>query len=85
MDYNERISRKQQNYEKAKAYDVIDSLKAKSLSNQEILSCIDIMMLLDDQSETQMGVLIIAKRVITGYIEQEISDASNIVNLTSLN
>jgi hypothetical protein len=84
----DRMIRKQQNYEKSRAYDVIGSLKARNLSDQEILSCIEVMMMLDGQNETQIQALILAKQIVINYLEQEFFDAANLTSisdLTSLN
>jgi hypothetical protein len=81
----DRMIRKQQNYEKSRAYDIIGSLKARDLSDQEILSCIDMMILLDaeDQSETQIKALFIAKQIVINYLEQELIDAKNLITTSS--
>ena len=82
---SERISRKQERYEKSKAYNIIETFKSKSLNNKEILACIEVMILLNDNTETQMAVVIKARNIIIQNINQEPVDASNFANLINTN
>lgn len=61
---------KQLKYEKSKAYEIVSSLKAKKLSNIEILACIDVMSSADN-NETQQEVLIKARTMVSFEVEQE--------------
>jgi len=83
----DRIIRKQQTFEKSRAYDIIGVLKHKNMSYQEVLACLDVMIFVDGQSETQMQILTKAKEITNYYIEQELIDAANSSNIdvTSIN
>ncbi|CAB4125399.1 hypothetical protein UFOVP53_128 [uncultured Caudovirales phage] len=80
---SERISRKQKQYEKSRAYDIIEMFKSKNLSNKEILACIDVMTFFDDNTETQTAAIIKARDIITQNIDQELLNASNLTNFIS--
>lgn len=61
---SERIVRKQLNYTKSKAYDVIRDLESKGLSDKEIASCINLL-IKNGPSEFQMDVLNYALKTVT--------------------
>lgn len=82
---SERISRKQDAYEKSRAYETISVLRCKSLSYKEILGCIEVMSRNIDNSETEAGVLAKAHKIVTLYIEQENTNASNPTNNPNTN
>lgn len=82
---SERISRKQERYEKSRAYDIIDMFKSKNISNKEILACIEVMAFFDDNTETQVAVITKARNIIIQNIDQEFNDASNFTNSIDIN
>jgi hypothetical protein len=82
---SERISRKQERYEKSRAYNIIETFKSKNLNNKEILACIEVMILLNDNTETQTAAVIKARNIIIQNINQELIDASNFTNLINNN
>lgn len=53
---SERIIRKQAKVVNTKAYEIIHDLEAKGLSNQEIISCVSLL-LKEDNSEFQRDIL----------------------------
>ena len=75
----ERIVRKQEKYEKSKAYDVIETLKLKGLNTKESLACIEIMSFLDSNNESQKAILNLAHQIVTSHIEKEHFDAENLI------
>ena len=77
---SERIIRKQERYEKSKAYDIIGTLKCKDLSMPEVLACIEVMSKNVENSESQVSVLALAHRIATYYVEQELLDATNLTS-----
>ena len=82
---SERISRKQERYEKSRAYNIIETFKSKNLNNKEILACIEVMILLNDNTETQTAAVIKARNIIIQNINQELINASNFTNLINNN
>lgn len=75
----ERIVRKQEKYEKSKAYEVISTLKHKGLSTKETLACIEVMSFLDNNNESQQAILNLAHRIVASHVEQECLDAENLI------
>ena len=75
----ERIVRKQEKYEKSKAYEVIGALKHKGLNTKETLACIEIMSFLDSNNESQKAILNLAHQIVTSHVEQEHLDAENLI------
>lgn len=75
----ERIVRKQERHEKSKAYEVISALRLKGLNTKETLACIEVMSFLDSNNESQKAILNLAHRIVTSYVEQEHSDAENLI------
>ena len=59
----ERIIRKNQKYEKSRAYATISKLENKGLSKAEMLEAIEIL-LKDDNTESQQSILELAKRIL---------------------
>jgi hypothetical protein len=80
----ERIVRKQEKYEKSKAYDIISTLKLKGLSTKESLACIEIMSFLDSNNESKNAILNLAHQIITSHIEQEHLDAESLIVVDNL-
>ena len=80
----ERIVRKQEKYEKSKAYEVISALKLKGLSTKETLACIEIMSFLDTNNESQNAILNLAHQIVTSHVEQEHLDAESLIIANNL-
>lgn len=81
----ERIIRKQQKYIKSKAYATINRLENKGLDDSEISACLDVM-LEDDNNETQVDILNLAKTIIVSRqenVNEEIS-TTDYIELTSI-
>src|ERR1035437_9432159 len=77
---SERISRKQEAYEKSRAYNTIGSLKGKGLSYKEVLGCLEVMARNIDNTETTTSVLAKAHKIVELYIEEENTNEANIDN-----
>jgi hypothetical protein len=75
----ERIVRKQEKYEKSKAYDVISALKHKGLNTKETLACIEVMSFLDSNNESQIAILNLAHQIVTSHVEQEHLNAESLI------
>jgi len=74
----ERIVRKQEKYEKTKAYATISKLKSKGLSVSEAIDAISIL-LEDDNTESQQAILERAKRILQSEkesLDEECTEAT---------
>lgn len=79
---SERITRKQENYEKSRAYEIIESLKKKNLTFDQMLVTLGAMFDDKTNTETQRAVLIRAHDIIT-TTEQGRIDAANLTSSSS--
>ena len=60
----ERIVRKQQAFVKSKAYGIIDDFKKAGLSKDEILACIELTLLNEQENEAYVEFILMAKTII---------------------
>jgi ribosomal protein S24E len=73
----ERIINKQNKYIKRKALDVVNSFMSKTLTQDEIVACIDVM-LGEDNTETRVDVLNLARKIVIS--NKENVDESNAIS-----
>lgn len=79
----ERIIRKQVVYMKRKADDIVRSFNNKVMSSDEIVACIDIMLTDDENTETRVDVLKIARKIIISNretLDEKTIDTKFVVN-----
>jgi len=65
----DRIVRKQQKYEKLKAYGIINKLEKGNLSNEDMVKAVDIL-LKDENTEFQQDILNRAKAILVSRKEE---------------
>ena len=68
---SERIVRKQQKYEKTRAYAIVNDLQRKGLSHQEMIEAVNIL-LMSENTECQQAILEKAKLILSA--QKEIMD-----------
>lgn len=66
----ERVIHKQQKYVKRQALDVVSSFANKALTFDEVVACIDVM-LKEDNNETRVDVLNLARNIVISRKENE--------------
>lgn len=76
---SERIVRKQQKYEKLKAYEAISKLENKGLSTTEMIDALNIL-IKDDNTEFRHDVLNRAKAILTSRKESDSDNEGSSIN-----
>ena len=79
----ERVIRKQAMYMGRKAGDVVRSFDNKEMTTDEVIACIDIMLSEDNNTETRVDVLNLARKIVISNKEKVDEQAINIESTTT--